>query len=243
MATNTIVTQQQIQIDQNVSVAGVPQTTFPSPEYTITMKLGVDGTTPAILLSSLFNTASYQQNSLDPDSYNIIVTPNTTQLASILGGHVSLVKTENKAPTPSKTGNTDSAAQKLLDVMSLNLFGSDAAQAAITNDTDFTDTDLTSLVSAALNTDAEYIFQRYVDFGGIAGDDVTASQDINFNKVSINSLKIPLYLNGSIVLPGAGSSYGWVYPGTEGFVNPINNQTGAYVIPLMLDFNVDVARS
>ena len=240
----SITTNTPVQVNQNVNVAGVPETTFSDPEYAITMKLGGVGAGQPIRISTLFNTATYQQNGGDENKYDVILTPNTTQLTVLLTNYIVLNKLNPNAPTPTKTGNDDTAAQKLLDVMSLNLFGTDVAQAAIINDSDFLDKDLTSLVSTALSTDANYIFQRYVELGGIAGDDVSIAQNINFEKLEVNSLKIPLYLNGQVLLPGhaSGATFAWIY-NCAGSYAPINKTDGSYATPLLLDFNVSVPRS
>ena len=245
----SITTVEQIKIDQTINVAGVDSTPF-VPEYKLTMKLGGNGSTIATTrISELFTTATYQQSTENADVYNVIIVPDLVKLAEVLNGsvpastspHLSLTAVAQAAPSPSRDGEVVKASQKLLDVMSLNLFGTDVAQAAITNDTDFLAIDLPARVNTALNADANQIFQRYVQLGGIAGQDITVAHDIEFDRLNINSIQIPLRLNGEILIPGGGTSYDWLFQ-TADFVSPVGAD-GVYNIDILLDFNVDVTRS
>jgi hypothetical protein len=243
----SITTVEQILIEKNISVAGVDSTPF-TPEYKLTMKLGgnSDAGIATTRISDLFTTATYQQSTENPDVYNVIIVPDLAKLATVLNGsepastspHLSLSAVAAAAPLPSRDGEVVKASQKLLDVMSLNLFGTDVAQAAITNDSDFLAIDLPTLVNTALNADADQIFQRYVQLGGIAGQDITQAQEIDFDRLNINSIQIPLRLNGEIMMTG--TSYDWVFQ-KPGFTSPVVD--GVYNIDILLDFNVDVPRS
>jgi hypothetical protein len=235
-----ITTDTNIGIEQDVSVAGVPPPGDFTPEYTITMKLGTDEDT----LSALFDTATYKQNGVDPNRYDVVISTNTEVLGKYLNtdsgtAYVNVTGGGGK-PVPTRNNDPATVSQKLLDIMSLNLFGTDAAQAAILNDSEFTDIDMIALVNTALVADANHIFERYVALGGVngAGNDIGGPIAIDFEKLNINSLKIPLYLNGTVQIPGGGAepSYDWIATFTG---NPISKLNGIYSIPLLLDFNAD----
>ena len=169
-------------------------------------------------MTQLFTNASYIQNTLDVNNYNInLVIPDSLTYANWS------TNTNNQNIITVEIGNSiagfstlnpsvpEAFGERLLEVVAHKVFGHGKAHAAISNDSEFFthDAELWNHLSNSVATDSfrHHIFNQYVALGRYenvitennlaVGNDINVFVNFNFNGLSID---FPMYLTGNILL-------------------------------------------
>lgn len=198
-------------------------------------------------LTDLFINATYIQNSLDVNNYNInLVLSNTTHVNWYLINNQNIITIEiGNSTTGFLTLNSDipqTFGERLLEIVAHKIFGHGQARVAISNDSEFFTHDAqlwNHLVNTvATNSFRHDIFNQYVDIGRYTNrinegnyDDINQYINFNFNSLSID---FPMYFIGNILL-----NNNLLYSQANLFQNGVNVGgttlvNGLYNIPILI---------
>jgi hypothetical protein len=176
-------------------------------------------------LNQLFNTRTYQQNSVNAEHYDVDLIINDTYVNSIFTNVLNVNGGTASNFIGMSTIPPISFSQRLLEIAALKIFDHAKARAAIANDNDFTDLHThvtTHLATSFVNTNiTNTFFEQYVQSQG---------NTFNFNDVDG---PVPFNLDASQLFV-YGSISGSVSDGTlssPGLV-PVNSYTGTIRIEL-----------
>lgn len=158
-------------------------------------------------VNALFSTATYMQDSNNPDGYVVNLVLDTEYFSSLISNPF-----KSKDPLPGQydgvstlmtnmsSGGQANLGQFLLEVIALKLFGNAEAVAAILNDSEFTSSEMhMSIVNGITNsliTDANLIFSQYVKNGKINSSE--NDKMMQYFDFSDSKFTFPLYLSGTI---------------------------------------------
>lgn len=207
-------------------------------DYSITWNIGSS-------LHDLFSNASYKQNAINADLYDVNLTVNSNNILRLLNKNSYMGSAwaydANSTVALSRASTSlgmelkaiESIGDRLLEIVAIKLFGDASARAAIVNDSEFTsNTTLESIVNDAnssifksFNQDANHVFNGYVALNRItSSDDVNNYVNFNFNNLI---MEVPFWLNGQVSANLNG-------PSNVGGNTIVN---GNYAIPLLLIFD------
>lgn len=151
-------------------------------------------------LNNLFNTKTYQQNTMDMNQYNVDLQLNDW----VFNNSFNNTTMVNAAATISSGilgVNACDFNTRVLEVLAIKIFSHGRARAAIANDSDIIDgiqNDLRNHVMNVLNSHKNDIFNQYVqtDNPNLSANDVNEAVNFNFDS---DSLAFPGFIAGSLV--------------------------------------------
>jgi len=164
--------------------------------------------------ASLFNVATYVQNSDNANLYDATLTSNASLLMSVLNASATSVG-QSRGENTTFDGDDKTVGLRFLELVAVKVFGHAKARAAIANDNDFTtDTLATSGVMSQITTGimskvnqelANKVFEVYAGLDKIETanqDDITAP--INFN-LSGSTWEFPIHFTSSLTAAAGGT--------------------------------------
>jgi hypothetical protein len=189
-------------------------------EFDYTFRINVnslvaEGATNGI--TSLFSNASFTENSLNPQDFNVNLTladhANFTNWSTLFNNTNKVTVVQGLSATNFGTFNAttnEKIGDRLLEVIAHKLFGHAQARAAIKNDDNFYTHDAAiwdhlaqSVTATSFRKD---VFNQYVKLGryntastsgaGVAGNDFGGHVNFNFADITLD---FPLQLNGSML--------------------------------------------
>lgn len=231
----TFTTQKSFNVDIDTSVQDSNIISFTS-DYVLNIDLG----SLSANTDSLFTTATYVQNSNDPNTVDVILLTNNDMINTLIGS--SRFDTNLSTNILGVSTAPVSVQMRLLEIIALKLFDRADIRAPIKNDSTFLGFDITTAVSTVLNGDANFIFGEYVAAGKTTQNDV-GNTPVTFNFSDI-SIQIPVYLQGKVNLmnlmnaDGANSDSNSLtfITGNTRDGSSINRTDGTYKIPIGLKF-------
>jgi hypothetical protein len=151
-------------------------------------------------LNQLFNTRTYQQNSVNAEHYDVNLTINDTYVNSIFTNVLNANGGTANNFIGMSTTPPISFSQRLLEIAALKIFQHAKARAAISNDNDFTDLHThvtTHLATSFVNTNiTNTFFEQYVLSHSIAATSLN-SNDVD-GPVQFNLDASQLFVYGSL---------------------------------------------
>lgn len=233
----------------NIYAQDISQSVFSNYDYVLNISTGWES------MNSLFSQRQFIQNiqvnnvdiSLNIDVSNVKLLLSTSNVASIYSTNPSIIA--SPAYNTLKSGNTN-IGFRMLEIVATKIFGHAHAQAAIKNDSDFYQNNITSTggdsliaqigngINNSLVSMSNYIFNAYVrsnQYGGSAfnatnnninndGDDTLGIEYFNFYN---SQWEFPVYLTGLL-------SSNFLMNGPNVGGNVMEN--GTYRVPLLLRF-------